>query len=165
MLNTVFNWSCFFTKYMYNTLLFVMQASSHCPKIDIRWTQDKGNVQIRIWSQKHRASREGILYHCMTTCCFVYFTQEFVHINIHFIPSFDLVTTLWPSWNASYRWYTQYDFVYMGRVPSHDLLYTLYLFRLLIGSWQSSGPSACKIQNSIFVWTSGVNFGTVWRGH
>ena len=50
-------------------------------------------------------------------------------------------------------------------VSSHDLLYTSYLFRLLIGSWQSSVPFSRKIQNSIFVWTSGVNFGNVWRGH
>ena len=48
---------------------------------------------------------------------------------------------------------------------SHDLLYTSYLLRLLIGSWQRSGPSSREIQNFIFVCPSGVNFGIVWRGH
>ena len=26
---------------------------SHCPDIDIRWTHDKGNVHIRLWSRIH----------------------------------------------------------------------------------------------------------------
>ena len=38
-------------------------------QIDTRWTHDKENVQIRIWSQKHWAMAcYAILYHRMTTC-------------------------------------------------------------------------------------------------
>lgn len=36
-------------------------------------------------------------------------------------------------------------------------------FGWLIGWWPSSGPSSHEIQNSIFVWPSVVNFGTVCR--
>ena len=38
--------------------------ASHCPEVDTRWKQD-GNFQIRLWSWKHRAIREGILSHPM----------------------------------------------------------------------------------------------------
>ena len=44
---------------------FYMLAS-HCPEIDTRWTHGKGNVQIRLWSENHRAIRESILSHRMT---------------------------------------------------------------------------------------------------
>ena len=36
---------------------------------------------------------------------------------------------------------------------------------LASASCVAQGPSSYEIQNSIFVWPSGVNFGTVWRQH
>ena len=43
-----------------------VMLASHCPEIDTRWTHGKGNVQIRLWSENHRAIRESILRHRMT---------------------------------------------------------------------------------------------------
>lgn len=45
------------------------------------------------------------------------------------------------------------------------LLQVSYLSRLLKSCLPSSGLSSREIQNSIFVWLSGVNVGTVWRLH
>ena len=40
-----------------------LMPASHCPEVHIRWIHEYGNVQIRAWSQSHRAIREGILCH------------------------------------------------------------------------------------------------------
>ena len=51
---TYFLFSCLIV-HVLSEQLFLEIPASHCPEVDIRWTHDEGNVQIRLWSSRHRA--------------------------------------------------------------------------------------------------------------
>ena len=55
--------------YTVNVVLLAMYSfllASHCPEFESRWTYEYENVQIRVWSWKHRVIREAFFTHRVT---------------------------------------------------------------------------------------------------
>ena len=44
-------------------LEYGVMLTSHCPEFESRWTHEYENVQIRVWSWKHRAICEANFTH------------------------------------------------------------------------------------------------------